>query len=158
MLGVIEMAESENWVHFRNKAGFILSCRRFVDHYDSEIITRTIQGEGTKIALPKQLKDACDLANVFSQQNAEYNMVQVDLKPGSPGKVKVTGKGLTGKASKTLSANWSGNPMSFLIPPAVLSEVATRYNEVQINDDILKVDGGSYVYASMLSPPVEDKK
>ena len=166
-LGVTEFSEGEGWVHFRNARGFTLSCRRYADEYASETFDPALKAEGQKITLPKQLKEACELANVFSQENIDVNLVRVSLKPGSPGKISVEGVGITGKVKKTLSANWSGDAVAFQIPPTLLIELVGRYNEVQIghfkNEQgdvlrVLKVDGGSYTYVSMLTPLPEKEK
>lgn len=154
-LGVCELSEGENWVHFRNARGFVLSCRRFADEYPSDSITPALEEEGHPITLPKALKDAADLANIFSQESADVNLVRVDVKPGSPGRVTVTGQGITGKVRRSLAANWGGEPIAFMIPPALLGELTSRHNEVLLSNEILKVEGSSYVYVSMLSSPEE---
>jgi hypothetical protein len=155
-LGVTEVSLTENWIHFRNKRGFVLSCRRYVDEFPSDKLTPYYGREGTKVSMPKGLKAACEKANFFSQETADENMVTVELNPNS---VTVTGQGLTGYASIREPCNWDGEPITFMAPPGLLGEVTSKYNDVEIcrDDDnscpVLKVQGSSYVYVTVLAPP-----
>lgn len=154
-LGVTEASESENWVHFRNARGVVLSCRRYAEDYPSDTMTPFLEAEGVELVLPKKLKEACELANVFSQEQSDLNLVQVTLKPGSPGKIIVRGQGVTGGAREALPINWSGPEGKFMISPTLLAEIAGRHNQVIVNDEVIKVQGGAYVYVTMLSKPEE---
>lgn len=154
-LGVTEISEGNEWVHFKSPRGAVLSCRRYQEEYPSEKHAPYFLQEGVRVQLPEKIKEACELADVYSKEHADHNLVRVDLKPGSPGKVIVTGEGLTGKVKQVMACNWSGEPVSFMIAPQVLTEIVGQHKEVQINDDIIKADGGSFVYVSMLSRPEE---
>jgi len=144
-LNMSEFSESEDWIHFRNELGLILSCRQYIEEYPNMDKFFDISGEA--VSFPKGLKQAADKAEVFSIENTESNQVTVEL---SSKKIKITGKGSSGWYSEIKKFNYEGKPISFLISPKLLGEIINNYNKCEIARGVLKVDGESFTYITCL--------
>lgn len=151
-LGVTRMSETESWVHFKNRTGLVISCRRYVEDYPDLAAFLAVKGKKTK--LPKGLAEATEKAEIFSSENVENNQVSVTLKSG---KLHLRGQGVSGWYSETKNINYDGEPLSFMIAPKLLAEITKRHNECEITQDRLKVDGGNFSYVTVLGK-VEEKE
>jgi hypothetical protein len=146
-LGVNEFSETDRWVHFRNAAGFVVSCRKYEDEFPP--LTKLFEVEGTSVALPKGLYDAVEKAQIFSAENAvENNQVTVRLQTG---KLRVRGEGVSGWYTEVKKVKYEGPTIEFMIAPKVLGELVKRHSECVISPTKIKVNGGSYIYATVLS-------
>ena len=153
-LGMEEFGETASWVHFRNAAGLTMACRKYVEDFPD--LTPTIEAGGTKASLPKGLIEAARRAAVFSEENGkDDDYVHVSLKPG---KIRVTGVGLTGEYREPKSVVYDGPEMEFLIRPGMLEELVDRHPECEVTANSLKVDGGAWVYVTCLSEPYRKER
>jgi len=144
-LGMTEFSETENWLHFRNPAGLVLSCRRYVEDFPD--LANLLEVKGDKITLPKGLEAAADKAEVFSSESMDNNQLHIDLKPG---KLKVRGEGNSGWYTENKKTNYKGKNISFTIAPKMLQEIVKRYNDAVITEGRLMVDGGKFTYVTCL--------
>jgi len=153
---VTQFSETENWLHFRNKDGLIVSIRRyFEDTYPSDRITQIIKFSGTKIILPKGLGEATDRASIFSEENAEDDcQVLVTLQPG---KIRVRGQGVSGWYTETKKLRYKGPALDFCIQPRLLAELTRKYEQCEITNDRLKVNGGAWSYVTCLSSTGDER-
>ena len=151
-LGMTDFSETETWMHFRNPAGLILSCRRYVEEYPD--LTSVLKVSGEQATLPKGLKEAAEKAAIFSVENLNDNMVTLELKQG---KLRITGRGSSGWYSEVKKVGYEGEPMSFTISPVLLAELVQHYNTCEISASRLKVDGGKFIYVTALGEPWEGK-
>jgi hypothetical protein len=152
-LGMTEISETENWVHFRNNSKLVLSCRRFVEEYPN--ITPLLSVEGAAFTIPPGLEEAIEKAIIFSKENPEANHVQVELRPD---RISITGEGASGGYTKTRKVSYSGPAMSFHIAPQVLNDLVTKHSSCVLASDRIKVDGGHYDYLTLLRKPKEVEK
>lgn len=146
-LGMIEFALDDTWAHFRSKTGLVISCRRYPDDFPA--LSKDLKVEGTPVTLPKNLPDALDLAQVFSAENDQANLVRIDLKPG---RLWVRAEGISGGHEEPRKVEYSGPKLSFLIAPQILIDLVKRHGECQLTADRLKVDAGAYRYVTALNP------
>jgi hypothetical protein len=144
-LGMTQMAETENWVHFRNNAKCVFSCRRHVQDFPE--LDKYITLDGVKVSLPKALAEAAILAADFSQDNTSGNQIDIHLMPN---KLRVHGKGAYGWYRETKKVHYSGESMSFGIAPEMLADIVKRHSECIISPSKLMVQGGPYLYATSL--------
>jgi DNA polymerase III sliding clamp (beta) subunit (PCNA family) len=145
-LDMTEFSETPNWIHFRNQTGMVLSCRRYMESYPD--ISRILQmEEGHAATLPKGLAEAAEKAQIFSSENGENDQVFVELVPG---KLRIKGQGTSGWYQEVKRLNYSGDSMSFFISPKLLIELTKRHNECTISSDRLMVNGGKFVYITVL--------
>lgn len=144
-LGMTEFSLTDAWVHFKNPSGLILSCRRYLDSFPD--LGKYLLVEGTKTTLPKGLMDAVDKADIFAAENKDNHYVQVELRPG---KLRIRGEGSLGWYSEVTRIKYNGEALQFHISPKLLVQLAERHNEVLVSENRLKVDGGKYVYLTVV--------
>lgn len=148
-LDMTEVSETESWIHFKNPSDLILSCRKYVEDYPTDEMTKHLKIKGSKTNLPKGLKDAINRAEVFSSENLEDNVVTVHLQNG---KIKIKGRGVSGWFTEVKAIKYSGSEMAFSIAPQLLSDLSQTYNDCEITADKLKVDSGKFSYVTVLNP------
>lgn len=147
--GATDIAETESWVHFRSPAGVVISCRRYVEQFPS--LTEHFKDMGGEAAvLPKGLIDELDRAEVFSSEEADSNHVEVTI---SPGRIVLSGVGVSGYYTARQKMQYSGKPLTFLAPPALLRQIVSNHPQVMITADRIKVKGGNWRYVSCLAIP-----
>lgn len=151
-LDMTEVADTENWVHFRNPAQVTMSCRKWFDEFED--LTSYPDFEGDHLVLPKGIADAARRAGVYSTENKDDPSVTVELRPASaknPPLLKVTGRSDNGpEFEQYLAVAYAGPPFVFCIVPDLLQEIVKRHTECRITEDRLKVDGGKWVYVTSL--------
>lgn len=150
-IGVSEVAFTPSWMFFRNEKKITVGCRRTVQEFFD--MGDSFDIKGVKIALPKGLIAAAEIAEVFSSEIKDNNVVSVSLKRN---KLRVTSQGVSGWYRETKKVEYDGRDLSFLISPRLLSQVTSKHSEVHIDRDRLKVDGGKWSYCSALG--VEKEK
>lgn len=152
-LDVTEFSETGAWLHFRNPAGVVIACRKFVFDYKDLSGPLTVDG-GTRAILPKGLVEAADRAEVFSSDGNDSNKILVELKPG---KLLVRGQGASGQYRESKKVEYKGEPLSFRVAPKLLKEICTKHNECELTKNRLKVKGEKFTYVVCLSAAEPDK-
>jgi hypothetical protein len=150
-LGVNEFCEGDNWVHFRNPSGLVLSCMRVLREVPLDAL---LENDGVVVKLPKGLAEKVASASVSSSKNPDYNQVKIILN-GEKQKMYVIGEGETTTYTAPKSIDYTGKLMSFMISPDLLIKICTKYTECQISDTKLKVTGENFEYCTCLSKAVE---
>jgi len=147
--GMVDFSETENWLHFSNPTGLVLSCRRYVEEANNfPDLGPLIEFDGVPTELPTGLTDAVEKAEVFSSENAASNQVTVQLK--ATGKLRIRGEGNFGWFTEVKALKYNGEDLSFRIAPKLLVDLVSRHNECEISTDRLKVNGGEFVYVTAL--------
>ncbi len=150
-LGMTEISETQSWLHFRNKNGLVLCCRRYLEDYpDFEGLDKV---EGSPTVLPGSLPEVVDRALVFSSNSAESDNITVELKEG---KMKISGYGPHGKHEEMKKIKYSGDSIEFVISPKLLIEIMARTKECLISSKKLVFDGGKFVYTASLGVSSKD--
>lgn len=144
-----EFAETDSWLHFRSPSGLVLSCRRFVEEYLDLSTLMNVEG-GVPTALPKGLAESAEKAEVFSSDNANENVVKVELKPG---KLRLRGEGASGWYSEVKSVKYDGPNLMFHINPRMLADLVQRHDNCEITETRLRVQGERYTYVTCLATP-----
>lgn len=147
-LGMVKFSESENYLHFKNKNGLILSCRRYIEDYPD--VSGLFDVKGSKIALPKGLEEAAEKGSIFSSENVDNDKITIDIKPG---KITIKGTGSAGWYKEVKKTNYSGRPISFTIAPKMLQEIVKKHNECKIAPERLMVEAGKFTYITCLGVP-----
>jgi hypothetical protein len=153
-LDMTQMSETKSWIHFKNPSGLVLSCRKYIEDYPTEELSKHLQVKGTKTQLPKGIKDAVAKAEVFSMENVDDNFVTIHLQEN---KLRIKGKGVSGWYTESKKIKYKGEEMSFTISPQLLADVSKNYNECEITKDKIKVNSGKFSYVTVLNP-IEPKK
>lgn len=149
-LGMNQFSETETWVHFRNPQRVVLSLRRFNEDYPS--LRKHLEVEGTPAQLPRGLAEAVKRAEVFAAGTGSSGTVLVSLKPG---KLTLRSESGWGKYTEWKKIKYDGQPLSFLIAPAILQDIVKKHSECVVTEKRLKVDGGRFIYVTVLGVPSE---
>ncbi len=151
-MGAMETAETDNWLFFRNPAGVVLGCRRWVEQYEK--LDEFFQMRGKKVTLPQGLDEAVDRAGVFSGDGGpDANRVVVELRQD---KARIEGRGMDGWFQEIVQVKYAGPPMKFQIAPAMLKAVMERSSECMVVEGRIKVDGGKYEVVFCTEPVGDD--
>ncbi len=156
-MGARDFAETERWLHYRNDAGLVISCCRYLldEAYPYPDTESACEVNGTPLSLPKSIGEAAALAEICSREQKDMNFVILTL---SPGVVRLEGIGITGEYSHPVECEYEGEPMSFMIPPKLLRQIVEKYDAATINPSSLFVAGERFVYVSRLRDPEVLKK
>lgn len=146
-LGMTEASETETWIHFRNKHGLQMSCRRWTEGYENldKLIKTT--GDGDPVTLPGGLSDALERNQVFARDEGDDEAVHVRLKDG---KMSLRGESVAGWWEERKKIKYKGPDLSFLIAPKLLTEITEKGHDCLICNAALKVDGGKMLYMTCL--------
>jgi DNA polymerase III sliding clamp (beta) subunit (PCNA family) len=157
-LDMDRIAETENWIHFRNSHGLILSCRKFVEDYPTNEISEAIKIKGEEVTLPKSLGEAADRAAIMAGENTAGQGAQLLIRLRK-NEIIIIGQGLIGEYEESKKAEYSGPEIRFGATPVLLQSIAKSYTHATINERMLKASGGSaektgrWVFASTLMRP-----
>lgn len=158
-LGFTEIGTTASWLHFRMKGDTetILSCRRYLrDEMDTAAmfdVGKLLEVEGTPITLPKGIVEAASKAQIFSQDNSDDTMITIQIKSG---KMRITGRGVSGWYRETKAAKYEGPPLSFRIDPRLLEEITNQSEHCEITEDRLKIESSKFTYVTCLEPEKKD--
>lgn len=147
-----EFGESDLWIHFRNPSGLEFACRKYKEEYFD--LGPLLQVKGEKVQLPEGLVDAAKAAHIFTRDNADHDLVKIELqgtKQGG-GKIRISGQGIHGGHSEIKLVNYRGSNMSFLIDPELLT-MLTKYGSCEVENNKLKIDGDRFRYVAVLGKP-----
>lgn len=156
-LGMVEVSETENWVHFRNEKGAVLSTLRHSEGHIEEYmdLSELANFKGKKIRLPSGLAEAAKRAEVFSVENTDDNLILIEVRPQ---KLRVRGQGITGKHSETKRIKYQGPSFRFLASPQLIANIAMKYRNCLVSERKIKIEGeeGKWIYAAVLTA-LDDK-
>jgi len=139
-MDVTEVSPTENWIHFRNDAGLMISCRKQNKKYPR--LDQFLEAQGVSVCWPDGLGDSIDKASIFSK-SGDDNLITVDLRSG---KMKLTGRGPTGWYSEVQQVDgYDGEDVQFTIAPNLLLELPKRSNKCMIGAGRLKVQSEKWV-------------
>ena len=142
-LDMTEMCTTGSWLHFRNPAGVVLSCRRYEEDYPD--LGHLLEVDGEKATLPGGIEEVVERAEIFSGENVDDRQVEVDLKPGM---LRLRGRGPNGWYEEVKKIGYDGPKMSFRIRPDLLVEISRRAKECVVSKERILIDGGKFTYVS----------
>lgn len=152
-LAMDQIAVTPAWLHFRNKAGLILSCRRYAETFSD--ISGILKTSGHPLQLPKGGVEASERAGVFAADKTGDPVITVSLKTGV---MRFKGDGLRGWYKEVRKVKYEGPPLEFVIAPSLLQHLCEKHNEAQVNENRLKVIGGSYTYVTVLGQQGQEEE
>jgi hypothetical protein len=145
-LGMVDMAETDTWLHFRNGTGLQLSCRRYKDEFPNVEPILDVQDAHTT-TLPPGISEAVARAEIFSSENSEQNQVAIKL---GANRFQITGKGANGEFTERKDVKYDGTECTFLIAPNLLVQLVDRHTEASISGNRLMVENGKFKYVTCL--------
>ena len=153
--GATEIARTENWTHFKNAAGAIMSCRHFNETSEYPDLSEVLPVTGDQMAFPKGLVDAIANAEEFSRLNPDdENYVRIELRNN---KLKITGEGASGGYWERKKITYAGPKIVFLVAPQLLSELIRQHSGYRLDgNERLIVSSGRFRYVVCLSKELTD--
>lgn len=153
-LAMDQMSRTKCWLHFKNQAELVFSCRLYAEEYPS--LDKILKIDGYPIAMPKGVTKASERAAVFASDKSGDTLMSVTL---SDGRMKIRGEGLSGWYQETKKVAYTGPLLEFLIAPELLKYISEHYSEATVADTKLKaVLDKKWEYVSVLGRPNEKKK
>lgn len=147
------ISETKRWVHFKNEAGSILSCRRYTEEFPS--LDKLLKIKGEEIEFPKGLKSALEISEIFSADTIERPLVKIHIKDK---KFNIIAEGVDSKYREVLNTNFD-KEIHFNIPPTILRTLTDEYTKGIVDKSKIKAQQGKLAYVSSLftSPKKEDE-
>jgi DNA polymerase III sliding clamp (beta) subunit (PCNA family) len=148
---VNQVSEGKNWIHFRGKE-IRISFRKWIQDYVD--LSQLISARGQKTTLPGGLAEAVDKAEIFSADNSVRNEVTVQIRQG---RLRLKGEGGHGWYEERKKIEYTGEPISFMISPKLLTEITKRTNDCEITRGCLRIDAGKFIFVAALGE-IEEKE
>ena len=142
----VRFAETENWLHFENEAGTVISCRRYMEPYP-DLTSHLKVADASTLTFPKSLDRSLARAEVFSAEDKDYNAVIVELEPG---KMKITGEGSNGHSEDWTDTSYDGPRRGFATTPNLLRGFAKLFSQVEVTDHRMKGTNGDFTVVATL--------
>lgn len=146
-LGMDQISETENWLHFKNQNGLVVSCRKYEIGTFPDF-SSVIEFDGEKTKLPTGISDAVEKAQIFSSENLDTDLILVELKSG---KFRIRGEGSNGWFTEVRKVAYSGNDLSFRIAPKLLIQLCNQHDECELNKERIKVQFDNFTYVTSLN-------
>ena len=144
-LDMTEVAETENWLHWRNPAGVVFSVRKTYppEEYSADYWDAFLKKTGEPVTLPKTLAEEAERAAVFANESGDSPSIKLTL--NGDGRMKVEGEGASGRYSVRPKVSYKGPAMTFLVAPKLLMEMVKRHHEALVSEGKLLVDSGKFI-------------
>ena len=141
-----KVAKGNGWIHFKNEAGTVLSCRVFSDKFPNT--DPILDMKGTKFTLPKEIAGVLDRAAVFAKRDHMLDeTVQITLESK---KLKMKGESESGWFEESVDMDYKGEEVEFFITPYLLKGIINQSLEGRLVTNRLKFKGPNWVYVSAL--------
>lgn len=155
-MDVSQMAETKNWVHFKNDSGLVISCRRYSNIEEFHSLDNIVKPVGKKLVMPKSMKDAIETSDIFVGEGpGEDGRVRVSLKPN---KIHITGVCLEGSNKEVRKAKYKGPEIDFVISARLLSEFSEKFQKCLVSKKKLCVATDQFSYATSIGLKKGKKK
>lgn len=147
-----EYALSKSWAHFRTPEDVTFNVKQVIGDYPLEDVITALDLKGKEIALPKEgLKEAAEDLITWSEGEIEYHKtIEFHMEDNlviCQSKVK----DLAGMTKK-VKAEYSGEPITFLISPVFLAEILGKEaSTMMINKFQAKFKAGNLLHVTMLN-------
>ena len=149
-LAVTDISESPAWLHFRNVAGLVISCRRCIDSYP-DLSLFADKSESVKITMPGGLQEIVTKAEIFSAEASIGNYVKVSIK-GDVFSIK--GDGPFGWYEERKKIAPVDVPLEFVVSPKMLLAISEKSNECSVvPGKRLIVDSTKFFYCTAITNP-----
>ena len=143
--GPTHVALSPSWVHFKNSASLVVSCRRWLGEFPE--LAEHYEPYGTPLTFPAGLDKVTERAQEFSAEDKANDLVKVTLKPGQ---LRLAAAGASGDYLGRKKLAYAGEPIAFTIAPRLLARIAGRHADCLVSPERLFVTGPTWVYFSSL--------
>jgi DNA polymerase III sliding clamp (beta) subunit (PCNA family) len=143
---VTQIAESKNWIHFKNEKGTEFSCRIFEDNFPA--IDSLMTMEGIDIELPASIQEVMDRAAVFCTQDQILDQ-KVIIRIGDK-RLKIRAEGEASWCEEEINMGYKGNVLNFTINPHLMKLILAQTRNCTFTDRTLKFTGENWTHVVSL--------
>jgi hypothetical protein len=143
-VGVSEMSVADNWLHFRNSNGLVMSFRRDMGDYPDLSAFLDTAG-ATPFVLPAGLEDVVKCTSIFAKDSTQGDLVLVSLEPN---RIIFEGSGAFGWYKEMKEVAYGGPSFQFLISPDLILAIADKANECSVAPGKLCITGAKFSYST----------
>lgn len=138
----IKYCRTKSWIHFTNENNILFSCRAIDGTFPST--DRFFEVEGTKIRLPKNLKEIIDRSSIMTDEDEDLITLFF-----SNGKLICKGSGTNGSYEEESKIIYKGPDIKITVNPIFLSQILPLIKSVILGDNrlLFEGDGFSHVLA-----------
>jgi hypothetical protein len=142
----VQIAEGKGWVHFKNEAGTVLSCRLFEAKYVNTAPLLIVEGE--EIHFPKELPTILDRAGTFAKRDIPLDeVVSIQLQNNM---MVVSSKSASGWFTEKSKITYAELPIEFQVSPYLLKDILLETNVGNVSKNKLVFTGANWIYLTML--------
>ena len=129
-------ALDNHWIFFKNKNKATLYIKRTGAKYPNIKAILNSSNKGTKVKLPKELKDGLLRAKILSEEDTTTgnNMINITIKDN---KLTCYGKCALGQIEESIKIDYKGKKLSFTIVPDFLIEILEMTQTMLVEDSCL---------------------
>ncbi len=138
-----QVAKGNGWIHFRNEAGTVISCRVINEDFPDTSEHLKDGKNGVEIEFPKELVTALDTAEIF----AENYLVKLTL---SKKKLTVTSQSQIASFKEELDLPTKVEPFAFQITPYLLKDILKLVSSCTIYSNRLIFKNENFKYMTEL--------
>ena len=139
------VAEGKGWIHFKNQADTVISCRVFEDKFPDA--SHLLQVEGHEVTLPETIAEALDRASIVAKRDHPLEeMVTVEIKDKT---LTISSSAKESWFQEELRVNFREH-IKFVITPYLLKKILARTKDCIVGDSKLKFEGDGWVYIAAL--------
>lgn len=142
-LGMSKAAETDSWLHFRNKTGLRVSVLKYeVSQYPD--LSEFLETRGEPVSFPKSLGEIAKRAQIMAEEEQGVRIKVLD------GQMSVEGRNVEGEHEEIASIEYDGPSMTFAVPAKIIGELVSKHNACEVTPCSLRVETKNYVYAASL--------
>lgn len=140
-LVVEEIGFSGSWVHFRNSDEVCLSCKTHAGEFKD--YDEYYGNGGENLEFPKSVVESIKLANIFTEETLTLSLSEDHL--------LLEARSGGGVFRETFdSVRYQGRPIKFVLPPALLETVVSKYDQCLLDGVALRVNRGRFQYVTQV--------
>lgn len=155
---IIEVASSDNWIHFRTKEDAIFSARTFNgDRFPD--ISKHIEIKGTKVEFPKQVIDIIERASIFASSSQKDILVFPEVVMHfTEGKMRVSSSSNIGWFEETAPIKYEGSEIEFAIHPDLFQDIVCKIKNCELGERSILFEGENWKYVVAMQVKTGEKK
>lgn len=138
---VIQYTHSDDWVHFKDSSGTVLSCRIPSSKYPHKKVFALFNVEGAELKLPENFSRIIDRVGSILLGIQDDKLISLIF---AKGQITLKGKSESGYVKEEIRSDYSGESFSVQVNPKFLAEVLKYECKVKVSKSCLLVQGTNF--------------
>ena len=155
---VIEVASSDNWIHFRTKEGAVFSARTFNgDRFPD--VQNHVNIEGTNVEFPKQVIEIIERASIFATSSQKDLLVFPEVAMHfMDNKMTVSSSSNIGWFEEIAPIKYDGPEIEFVIHPDLFQDIVCKIKNCLLGERSILFEGENWKYVVAMQVRTSKKK